>query len=259
VKDLTVINNPFGRYMVRIGEEITDRMYGDGYNFNRETFDNMTLELLEDTAQAGYDDIGWILAEKKAQNFVDSPYTMEEVQDLFNAGEISSDEQARLIGDIEHNERILTEIVDAREKALKSTYDIGARLTPYGISAGTQEIILPFLREEKIELLTELTFENTGGKKYTQDYAQRVFNFYEIRTDLLRKQKSERLSPEEDYAIIYLEKFVEGARKVASNLKLLTTVEDQKKALDNFRDEQMTMLDFRLTQLGIDHRHIKKE
>ena len=233
--------DPFGSYLVNIGEIVADRVSGDGYNWNREVVDNPVLEALNYGISTFISAMEFGAEWKALENYVvhtadgvTDATTQEELQDMVNKGKIKSTDAARIWGDIEFNNALAEKFVDSLSSTVGSIYDFAARVSSkVPVLAIGQEWISPFFQKQKIELIKELTFENVGTPKLTKAYAQQVFDLYEVRTSLMNQK--ERLTVEEEEVLFYLEKYVTQAAFVAKYIKSSDSIEAQSFALASLK------------------------
>jgi len=189
-----------GKFAVGIGEKIADRVAGDGYNWNRNTFDLPALDVLE----TGVESVVAI-----ADVIADSGALDEFVVEVTKA-------------DKEFNKQLEERILNDVEKAIKISYEFGARISGQPILAPVQEFLRPFMADSKIKIIREVTF---GDVESPQVFSERVFKLFELRAELNKKSKKKRLDRNEEQMLRALDSF---AKKANSTADLMKETGDQK-------------------------------
>lgn len=183
-----------GKFAVRIAELVADRITGEGYNWNRNTFDTPIIDVLEtgvDTAVA------------ISQVIVDSGLLDEFVEEATSA-------------DKEFNEKLMIKIQSDIEKAIRSSFEFGVRITGKPFLAPAQEFLRPLLADSKIKIIREVTF---GDVESPKEFSERVFALFEKRTELRTKSKTKRLLMEEELTLAVLDNFASKANKLSDIVK----------------------------------------
>lgn len=183
-----------GKFAVRIGELIADKVSGEGYNWNRNTFDLPVIDVLESGVDA---------ATNIAQVIADSGLLDEFVE------EVTREDKA-------FNEQLMTKLQTDIEKAIRSSYDFGVRITGQPLLAPVQEFLRPLLVDSKIKIIREVTF---GDVESPKKFSNRVFALYEKRKELRDKSKKKRLTREEELTLDTLDRFATQANKLADIAK----------------------------------------
>lgn len=189
-----------GKFAVRIGELSADRVSGEGYNWNRNTFDLPVIDVLE----TGVDSVVAI-----TQVIADAGLTDEFVEEITRA-------------DKEFNEQLEEKLLNDIEKAIRSSYDFGVRITGQPLLAPVQEFLRPLLADSKIKIIKEVTF---GDVESPQQFSERVFALFEKRTELRSKSKTKRLTRAEEVSLGTLDRFASQANKLTDIVK---EIEDPK-------------------------------
>ena len=216
--------NKFGRFVVDISERVAAATVGDGYNWNRETFDSPVIETLEQGVGATVSISKSVFNLSRLDDFIPNPQTADELK---------------------FNEDLADEIVKDWTQAVRSTYNFGVRITGAPLLAPTQEFINPLLKRHKISLIRELSFENADDP---QGYAQRVFDLYDLRAEL--KNKKDFPTPNEQQAIANLDRFVKAANQKATAIREEDSVEKQKQHLKEL-ELNMQVFEDNMIELGI--------
>jgi hypothetical protein len=191
--------NKIGKFAVSIGERIADSVSGDGYNWNRNTFDLPIIDVL----QTGVD-----TSVALTQAIVDAGLVDEFVEEITKP-------------DKEFNKQLEDKLFGDLEKAIRSSYDFGVRISGAPLLAPIQEFLRPALADSNIKIIREVTF---GDVDSPQEFSERVFELFELRTELNRKSKKKRLTRDEDQALSVLDRFVS---KMNSSADILKTTESQ--------------------------------
>lgn len=186
--------NKLGKFAVSLGEKIADRVAGDGYNWNRNTFDLPVLDVLETGVDAAVAIADVIANSGLLDEFVD---------------EVTKDDKA-------FNKQLEQKILDDVEEAIKISYEFGARISGQPILAPVQEFLRPFMVDSKIKIIREVTF---GDVDSPQDFSERVFRLFELRSELNKKSKKKRLTRNEQQLLQTLDKFTSKANSTAEILK----------------------------------------
>ncbi len=189
-----------GKFAVRIGELVADRITGEGYNWNRNTFDTPIIDVLE----TGVDSAVAI-----AQVIADSGLLDEFVEEATSA-------------DKEFNERLMAKLQADIEKAIRSSFEFGVRITGKPFLAPAQEFLRPLLADSKIKIIREVTF---GDVESPKEFSERVFALFEKRTELRTKSKTKRLSMEEESTLAVLDNFASKANKLSDIVKEIESPE----------------------------------
>lgn len=183
-----------GKFAVEIGERIADSITGEGYNWNRNSFDNPVLDVL----QSGADTVVAI-----SQVIADSGLTDEFVEEITSA-------------DKEFNKQLEEKILNDIEKAMRSSFEFGVRITGQPLLAPVQEFLRPVLADSKIKIIKEVTFNDVESP---QIFSERVFTLFEKRTELRSKSKKKRLTREEESNLKTLDTFANRANKLADHVR----------------------------------------
>lgn len=189
-----------GKFAVRIAELVADRITGEGYNWNRNTFDTPIIDVLEtgvDTAVA------------IAQVIADSGLLDEFVEEATSA-------------DKEFNEQLMTKLQTDIEKAIKSSFEFGVRITGKPFLAPVQEFLRPLLADSKIKIIREVTF---GDVESPKEFSERVFAIFEKRKELRTKSKTKRLSAKEESTLAILDNFANKANRLSEIVKEIESPE----------------------------------
>jgi len=215
----------YGKFVTSIAERTADAITGDGYNWNRETFDSPVIETLEQGAGAAINIGKTVFNISRLDDFIVDPKNPKEEQ---------------------FNQALADEIVKDWTQAMRSSYNFGVRVTGAPLLAPTQEFINPLLKRHKIPLIRELSFENSDKPK---EYAQRVFDLYDLRARL----KSQKTFPtaNEQQAISNLDRFVKAATQKATAIREEESIERQRQHLDEL-ELNMDVFEDNMKELGID-------
>ena len=213
--------NKFGRIAIKIGEFVADELTGEGYNWNRNSFQNPIPEILE----AGKETIGSIAVAIQDTGLMDEFIT-----------EVTSK------ADEEFNEQLAKRISDDVLKAIRSSFDFGARISGTPILAPMQEFLSPLLQDSKIPIIREVTF---GDVESPKDFSDRVFTLYEKRKELMKKSKTKRLSTDEERALSRLDDFTEAASKTTEIVREISDP-DQRRLRFSLFDIKLRMTEERL-------------
>ncbi|HEC64740.1 MAG TPA: hypothetical protein ENI23_05580, partial [bacterium] len=120
-----------GKFAVEIGERIANSVSGEGYNWNRNSFDNPVLDVLQTGADA-------IVATSQA--IADSELTDEFVEEITSR-------------DREFNKQLEEKLLRDFEKAIRSSFEFGVRITGQPLLAPVQEFLRPALVDSKIPII----------------------------------------------------------------------------------------------------------
>lgn len=183
-----------GKFAVRIGELIADKVAGEGYNWNRNTFDLPVIDVLETGVDAITD---------FARVIDDAGLTDEFVEEITRA-------------DKEFNEQLEEKILSDAEKLIRSSFEFGVRITGQPFLAPVQEFLRPALVDSSIKIIREVTF---GDVESPQKFSERVFALFELRKELNAKSKKTRLTRNEDQILETLNRFTQKANSQADILK----------------------------------------
>lgn len=183
-----------GKFAVRIGELVADRITGEGYNWNRNAFDTPIIDVLE----TGVDSVVAI-----SQAIADAGLTDEFVEEITRP-------------DKEFNEQLEEKILNDIERAIRSSYEFGVRITGQPFLAPVQEFLRPVLVDSKIAIIKEVTFTDVESP---QIFSERVFALFEKRAELRSKSKKKRLSRAEESTLKTLDTFAGRANKLADIVK----------------------------------------
>jgi hypothetical protein len=189
--------NKFGKFAVDIGERIAAAVT-EGYNWNRNSFENPILDVLGTGTEA---------IVSISQVISDAGLHDEFVTEVTSRA------------DEEWNEETADRIAKHIRNALESSFDFGARITGTPIVAPVQEFVRPLIRDSKIPLLNEVTF---GDVESPQQFSERVFALYEKRKELDKDSKKRRLTSEEERTLDRLNRFVEAANKTNNVVRELS-------------------------------------
>jgi hypothetical protein len=198
-----------GKYMILAGEIAADRIFGDGFNWNREVVQNPALELMGDSLDALV--FKWPQAIKDAQ-----------LADEFVKG---TPDNPLTPDDMKFNQQILDKMVQSWGAALRSTLNVGVRLAHIPAVAPYQEWIKPALRGTKIKIIREVTFSDMDDPR---PFAEDVARLYELRSLLTKRSKEKRLKRSEENALSMLNSFVPLMDKTADKLKNLSDADERR-------------------------------
>jgi hypothetical protein len=190
----TLAVSRIGKFLVSIGERVANRLSGDGYNWNRDTFQVPILDVLE----SGVDTVASV------------------ANAMSNIGLIDEFVDPKTKKDKEQNKKFEDKIVNDAEDAIRSSYDFGVRITGSPFLAPVQEFLRPALVDSEIKIIREVTF---GDIDSPQEFSERVFNLFERKTELIRKSKKKRLTRQEDQMLSILEKFTSKMNTSAETIK----------------------------------------
>jgi hypothetical protein len=183
-----------GKFAVEIGERIANSIAGDGYNWNRNSFDAPILDVLQTGADATV---------AISQAIADAGLTDEFVEEITSA-------------DKEFNKQLEEKLLNDIEKAIKSSFEFGVRITGQPFLAPVQEWLRPLLADSKIKIIKEVTFADVESP---HQFSERVFALFEKRTELRSKSKTKRLTREEEASLKTLDSFSAKANKLADIVK----------------------------------------
>lgn len=183
-----------GKFAVRMGELIADRITGEGYNWNRNTFDLPAIDVLETGVDA---------AVAISQVIIDSGLLDEFVEELTKE-------------DKEFNEQLMVKLQNDIERAIRTSYNFGVRIAGKPFLAPVQEFLRPLLADSKIKIIREVTF---GDVESPRRFSERVFKLYEKRNELQKKSKKKRLTREEEQQLETLNRFATQANRLADIAK----------------------------------------
>jgi hypothetical protein len=193
VKNLVRLTLP-GKFAVSIAERIAQSVAGEGYNWNRDTFDSPILDILQGGADT-------VVALAKAIS--DAGLTDEFVEEITS-------------GDKEFNKQLEDKIFGDWEQAIRSVFDFGVRITGAPFLAPTQELVGPLLADSKIKIIREVTFGDVDSPKA---FSTKVFDLFELRTKLKRKSKKKRLTRKEEQTLSVLDRFASKMNSAADIIK----------------------------------------
>lgn len=196
--------NKFGKFAVEIGERIADSLTGEGYNWNRNSFDNPILDVLQTGAEVP------VAITRAIQ---DAGLLDEFVEEVTS----KADEQ--------FNEQLAKRIIRDVKNAMETSFEFGVRITGLPVLAPVQEFLRPLLVESKISIINEVTF---GDVENPKDFSERVFALYEKRKELNRESKTRRLSRQEEQALSRLNKFTNSASKLTEAVQELSDPNQRK-------------------------------
>ena len=183
-----------GKFAVEITERIADSVSGDGYNWNRNSFNNPVLDVLQTGADA-------VVAVTQA--VVDSGLLDEFVEEATQA-------------DKDFNKQLEDRIINDVKKAFKTSYEFGVRITGQPLLAPVQEFLRPVMVDSEIKIIKEVTY---GDVESPQKFSERVFSLFEYRKELNTKSKKQRLSNNEDLVLRSLNQFAEKVNSIADIIK----------------------------------------
>ena len=189
--------NPLGKVVNAIAEDVANAITPDGYNWNREPWDDPMLDFIVRVGEAAASVGASVSDIALLNNFVDESESL-----------LRREKQK----DIEFNQAIADKIIDDWIRTGILLLDMGTTLTKTPVLAPSQEFVKPFLRNSRIKIIREVTF---GDVEDPQAFSQRVFDLHEQRSDLRKKAKTQRLSKEDERRLGDLDKFV-------SNMNALT-------------------------------------
>ena len=183
-----------GKFAVRMGELIADRITGEGYNWNRNTFDLPAIDVLETGVDA---------AVAISQVIIDSGLLDEFVEEVTRE-------------DKEFNEQLMVKLQNDIERAIRTSYNFGVRIAGKPFLAPVQEFLRPLLADSKIKIIREVTF---GDVESPRKFSERVFALYERRNELQKKSKKKRLTRTEEQQLETLDRFATQANRLADIAK----------------------------------------
>lgn len=208
--------NKVGKFAVDFAEQAAATFTGDGYNWNRETFELPILDVLQSGSEAGVALTQSIVDLGKLDEFVEEVTTLDKA----------------------FNEQLEKEIASDMRNAIGSSFEFGVRISGVPLLAPFQEFIKPFLRDSRIKLIREITFDDV---EKPNEYAQRIHDIFEERTELNRKAKSKRLTSEGDSLQKALNVFVSKANRAADIIKQTPDQEARKRAFVIFERNMATI------------------
>jgi len=216
VKNLARLSR-FGKFAVIIGERVADELAGEGYNWNRNAFENPVLAVLETGVDAG----GAI-----TRVIVDAGYLDEFVAECEREG------------DEPFNAQLADRIVDDVTTALRASFEFGTRIAGIPVLAPFQEFVKPAMEETKIRIIRELTFGDVDDPGI---YATRIWTLYEVRKKLTRKGKTTRLSPTEERVLSRLNSFTSIADKQTDVIRQLSDQSERARQFQLFETKMSRM------------------
>jgi hypothetical protein len=183
-----------GKFVFSVGQKIADRVSGDGYNWNRDTFDIPVISVLE----SGVDSVVAV-----GTAISDAALLDEFVEEVTRK-------------DVAFNEQLENKIVGDVEKAIRASYDFGVRITGSPFLAPAQEWLRPLLVQSKIKIIREVGFADVDSPK---DFSERIFSLNELRKEIKLKSKKKRLSTQEEQILSVLDRFKNKTDSAADALK----------------------------------------
>ncbi len=198
-----------GKFAVDIGERVAESLSGDGYNWNRNSFDVPFLDVLQTGVDASVAIGTNVVKAGRLDEFV------EEITDE----------------DTKFNEQLEDAIVKDARKAIGSTFNFGVRIAGQPFLAPYQEFVAPLLRDSQIKIIREVTFSDVENPR---KFANRVFDLFEQRNELRRKAKSKRLTSAEQNALDTLERFVNDANNLADTVMQIESPEERAEQFELF-------------------------
>jgi len=193
VKNIVALSK-VGKLVVSVSDKVANRVSGDGYNWNRNTFDTPIIDVLESGVDA-------VVSVSKAVS--DAALLDEFVEEVTRK-------------DVAFNEQLEEQIVSDIEKAIRGAYDFGVRVTGSPFLAPAQEWLSPLMVQSKIKIIREVGFDDVDSPK---DFSERVFALYETRKEIQIKSKKKRLSPQEEQTLSVLDRFVKRTNDASDTLK----------------------------------------
>lgn len=215
--------------VMQAAEIVANQIKGDGYNWNREILDNPALEM----AQNGIVELAttWGKAIAAVSNL-----------DEFVVG---TEDKPLTQRDIDFNERIRNELVTSLANVTRTTLDVGVRIAKIPVMAPFQEWIKPALRESRIKIIREVTFEDM---KDPREFANVVARLYALETQLTKDAKDRRLSDDEELTLALTRGFRSLADATADKIKNISDPGDRKDEFESFVIRMESILD-RLKEL----------
>jgi hypothetical protein len=195
--------NKFGKFAVDISERIAESVTGEGYNWNRNTYDVPILDTLQTGAEA---------TAAVAKVITDMGYLDNFVEEITNE-------------DKKFNEQLFDTMYADIEKAIRASFEFGVRIKGVPILAPVQEFLRPALQNSKIKIIREVTY---GDVDNPTDFSDRVFSLYEKRKELNKKAKTEKLSSSEARNLRILNDFTNRSAKIADRVMEISDQETRK-------------------------------
>ncbi len=208
--------NKMGKFIVDFSEQAANTWTGDGYNWNRETFELPIMDVLQSGGEAGVALTQSIVDVGKLDEFV------EEVTTL----------------DRDFNEQLADSIAKDMSNAIGSSFEFGARITGIPVLAPFQEFIKPFLQTTKIKLIREITFDDMENPNA---YAQRIHDIFEERSELRKQSKTKRLTSAGDGLMKTLDVFASRANNAAEIIKQTADPAERKRFFATFERGMATI------------------
>lgn len=217
--------SPFGQLVVFMAEKSARAITPDGYNWRREPW---TDPLLDFSVRAG----------ELVATFAEATYDLTLLDNFVE--EVTQD-------DIDFNDALVTKIIDDWVQLAIFTMEMGSTIGKVPLTAPTQEFVKPVLRDSQIKIIREVGFDDVDDP---QEFSQRIFDLYELRSDLKKKQT--RLSKGEQRAVNILDSFARQADKLAGNAKEMTSESLRKAQFRSFE------LGLNSVELQIDNLKVKE-
>jgi hypothetical protein len=214
-----------GKFAVEIGERVANSISGEGYNWNRNSFDNPALDVLQTGADA---------AVAVSQAIADAGLTDEFVEEVTSA-------------DKEFNKQLQEKILNDFEKAIRSSFEFGVRISGQPLLAPVQEFLRPALADSKIKIIKEVTFDDVESP---QQFSERVFALFELRRELNIKSKKKRLESNEEQALAILNSFATKANSTADIIKE-TEKQELRKLQFGLFESNISIIENNLLFLGV--------
>ena len=175
--------NPVTKVLATAAEIAADKIAGNNYPWGRDPVENPVIEVINSGAAA----------------------TVNVTQTFANIGLLDEFVEEVTRDDIAHNEKLAKKIAVDFTRAIKASWDFGTTITGAPIQAPVQEFIAPLFRDTDIKIIREVTF---GDVDNPQEFSEGVFDLYEQRAELRKKEKTKRLSAVEDKKLDILDNFV---------------------------------------------------
>jgi hypothetical protein len=210
-----------GKFMVKAGEIAAEQIFGYGYNWNRNVFDNPAYELVQ---ESGALIVNWSELLKDTTTYLKSKSALEEIA-------LNTDD--RILAEKFHEQAW----EDARSSfvdAAKTTLSVGVRLAQIPAVAPYQEWIKPAMRGTRIKIIRELT---PNDLKNPNEFAESVAMLYELRKRMKAMDRAPTAA--EKQQISAMDTLVKKLNQKAEEIK-------------NISDPRQRQLEFRLLKIELD-------
>jgi len=223
LKNIGSISTPL-KVLMEAMDIVGGRIWGDGYNWNREILDNPALELAQKGTVELMTTLGNMIAtEVKEGNFV-----------------IGTEDEPLTQKDIDFNAKLQKERLDAWADLIRMTLDLGVRIAKIPVIAPFQEWIKPALRESRIKIIREVTPKDMPEPR---EFANTVARLYALESQLAKDSKKRRLTDDEETTLALTRGFKSLADATANQIKDISDQEDRKQAFDSFVIRMESILD----------------